>query len=162
MNEIHRLLALTGLALAAQLAAAQTTVKDPWVRGTVPQQQATGAFMQITSTQGGKLVSASSPVAGVVEIHEMAMDGNVMKMRASAALDLPAGKPVELTPGGYHVMLMDLKSQLKEGETVPLTLVFEGADRKRETVELKAPVRPLTAGGGGQMQRGQMQGGHKH
>ncbi len=141
---------------------AQVAVTDPWVRATVPQQKATGAFMQLNAQKGARLVEASSPVAGVVEIHEMAMDNNVMKMRAIAALDLPAGKPVELKPGGYHVMLMDLKSQLKEGETVPLTLVFEGADRKRETVELKAPVRPLTAGGGGQMQGGQMQGGHKH
>ena len=145
MNAIHRLLALTGLALAAQLAAAQTAVKDAWVRGTVPQQQATGAFMQITSTQGGKLVSASSPVAGVVEIHEMAMDGNVMKMRAIPGLDLPAGKAVDLKPGGYHVMLMGLKQPLKDGETVPLTLVVEGKDGKRETLELKVPVKAMSA-----------------
>ena len=141
MNRLLRLLAFTGLALAAQLASAQTTVKDPWVRGTVPQQQATGAFMQITSAQGGKLVSASSPVAGVVEIHEMAMDGNVMKMRAIPGLDLPAGKAVDLKPGGYHVILMSLKQPLKDGETVPLTLVVEGKDGKQEKVEVKAAVR---------------------
>ena len=141
MNRLPRLLALTGLAFAAQLASAQTTVKDPWVRGTVPQQQATGAFMQITSAQGGKLVSASSPVAGVVEIHEMAMDGNVMKMRAIPGLDLPAGKTVDLKPGGYHVMLMSLKQPLKDGETVPLTLVVEGKDGKQEKVEVKAAVK---------------------
>ena len=141
MDAIPRLLALTGLALAAQLAVAQTTVKDPWVRGTVPQQQATGAFMQITSAQGGKLVSASSPVAGVVEIHEMAMDGNVMKMRAIPGLELPAGKAVDLKPGGYHVMLMSLKQPLKDGETVPLTLVVEGKDGKQEKLEVKAPVK---------------------
>jgi periplasmic copper chaperone A len=141
MNAIHRLLALTSLALAAQLAIAQTTVKDPWVRGTVPQQQATGAFMQITSTQGGKLVSASSPVAGVVEIHQMAMDGNVMTMRAIPGLELPAGKAVDLKPGGYHVMLMGLKQPLKDGETVPLTLVVEGKDGKQEKLEVKAPVK---------------------
>jgi copper(I)-binding protein len=114
------------------------------VRGTVAQQQATGAFMQLTSAQGGRLVSAPSPVAGVVEIHEMAMDGNVMKMRAVPGLDLPAGKAVELKPGGYHVMLMDLKQQLKDGETVPVTLVVEGKDGKRETLEVKAPVKALT------------------
>ena len=145
MNRLPRLLALTGLAFAAQLAAAQTTVKDPWVRGTVPQQQATGAFMQITSAQGGKLVSASSPVAGVVEIHEMAMDGNVMKMRAIPGLDLPAGKAVDLKPGGYHVMLMGLKQPLKDGETVPLTLVVEGKDGKQEKVEVKAAVKGAAA-----------------
>ena len=85
----------------------------------------------------------ASPLAGVVEIHEMAMDGNVMKMRAVAVLELPAGKTVELKPGGYHVMLMDLKQPLKAGETVPLTLVVEGAGGKRETVEISAPVKAL-------------------
>jgi copper(I)-binding protein len=125
--------------LAAQ---AQTTVKDAWIRGTVPQQKATGMFASVTSTAGRQAGVGQSPVAGVVEIHEMAMDGNVMKMRAlPAGLDLPAGKAVELKPGGYHVMLMDLKQQLKEGDTVPVTLVFEGKDGKKETLELKAPVR---------------------
>jgi copper(I)-binding protein len=131
----------TLLALGAQ---AQTSVKDPWVRGTVANQKATGMFAQITSTSGGKLLSAASPVAGVVEIHEMAMDGNVMKMRAISGLELPAGKTVELKPGGYHVMLMDLKKELKPGDTVPVTLVVEGADKKRETIEVKAAVKPLS------------------
>lgn len=134
--------------LAAAGAQAQTTVKEPWVRGTVAQQKATGMFAQITSASGGKLVSASSAVAGVVEIHEMKMDGGVMKMRAMpAGLELPAGKTVELKPGGYHVMLLDLKQQLKEGETVALTLVVQGKDGKSETIEVKAPVRPLAAPG---------------
>ncbi|HRD97297.1 MAG TPA: copper chaperone PCu(A)C [Rubrivivax sp.] len=133
-------------ALMALGAQAQTTVAEPWVRGTVAQQKATGMFANITSAKGGKLVSASSPVAGVVEIHEMAMEGNLMKMRAlPAGLDLPAGKAVALKPGGYHVMLMDLKQQLKPGETVPVTLVFEAADKTRETVEVKAPVKALNA-----------------
>jgi copper(I)-binding protein len=130
----------TLLAFGAQ---AQTTVKDPWIRGTVAQQKATGMFAQLSSAGGGKLVSASSPVAGVVEIHEMVMDGSVMKMRAVPALDLPAGKTVDLKPGGYHVMLMDLKQELKPGQTVPVTLVIEGADKKRETIEVKAAVKPL-------------------
>ena len=133
------------LALGAQ---AQTTVKDPWVRGTVAGQKATGLFAQVTSASGGKLVAATSPVAGVVEIHEMVMDGNVMKMRAVAGLDLPAGKMVDLKPGGYHVMLMDLKQELKPGESVPVTLVIEGAGGKRESVQLKAPVKPLADAGG--------------
>lgn len=144
MNRHIVAFALSG-ALAAT-AAAQTTVTDAWVRGTVAQQKATGAFMQIVSQQGGRLVQASSPVAGVVEIHEMAMENNVMKMRAVAGLDLPAGKAVELKPGGYHVMLMDLKRELKDGEQVPLTLVIEGKDGKRDSIQLTAPVRPLAAG----------------
>jgi len=134
------------LATAAFAAHAQTTVKDPWVRGTVVGQKATGMFGQVVSTTGGKLVSASSPLAGVVEIHEMVMDGNVMKMRAVNGLELPAGKPVDLKPGGYHVMLMDLKQELKAGESVPVTLVIEGAGGKRESVELKAPVKALADG----------------
>jgi len=137
-------LALLVAVAFATTATAQTSVKDPWIRGTVAQQKATGMFAQITSTAGGKLVSASSPVAGVVEIHEMAMEGNVMKMRAVPGLDLPAGKAVDLKPGGYHVMLMDLKQQLKEGETVAVTLVVEGKDGKKETIEVKAPVKALT------------------
>ena len=144
MQKTAAMLALL-LAFGAQ---AQTTVKDAWVRGTVAGQKATGLFAQITSASGGKLVSASSPLAGVVEVHEMAMDGNVMKMRAIAALELPAGKPVELKPGGYHVMLMDLKQELKAGDAVPVTLVIEGAGGQRETLEIKAPVKALADSGG--------------
>lgn len=144
---MHKILVMlaTLLALAVQ---AQTTVKDPWVRGTVAGQKATGLFGQIVSASGGKLVSASSPVAGVVEVHEMAMDGNVMKMRAVTGLELPAGKAVELKPGGYHLMLLDLKQELKAGESVPVTLVIEGAGGKRESVEVKAPVKALADSSG--------------
>jgi copper(I)-binding protein len=127
---------------------AQVTVNDPWVRATVAQQKATGAFMQITSAQDARLVEVKSPVAGMVEVHEMTMEGNVMKMRALPnGLDLPAGKSVELKPGGYHVMLMDLKQQMKEGDIVAVTLVVEGRDKKRSFIEVKAPVRPLASSG---------------
>ena len=134
---------LAALIFAAFPVMAQVTVKDPWVRATVAAQKATGAFMQITSAQDARLVEASSPVAGVVEVHEMVMDKDVMKMRAVKGLDLPAGKTVELKPGGYHVMLMDLKEQMKEGATVAVTLVVEGKDKKRSAIEVKAPVKPL-------------------
>lgn len=139
-------LSFLGLALAliAAPSLAQVTVSDAWVRGTVPGQKATGAFMNLKSASDAALVSAASPAAGIVEIHEMAMDGGVMKMRAVDKLPLPAGKPVDLKPGGYHVMLMDLKQQLKEGETVAVTLVVEGKDGKKETIEVKAPVKALT------------------
>lgn len=106
---------------------------------------ATGAFMQLHAAKDTKLVSASSPLAPAVEVHEMAMKDNVMSMRQVPAVALPAGKDVELKPGG-HVMLMDLKQQVKAGETVPLTLVCEGKEGKRQTVEVKAEVRPLNAG----------------
>ncbi|WP_354440317.1 copper chaperone PCu(A)C [Ottowia thiooxydans] len=129
----------------ASVAHAQVTVTNAWVRATVPQQKATGAFMQIQAAQDTKLVSVSSPLTPVVEVHEMAVQDNVMKMRHIPALDLPAGKAVELKPGGHHVMLMDLKQQVKEGESVPLTLVFEDSGGKRETVQVAAPVRALNA-----------------
>ena len=145
------------LVLTAAAAHAQTTVKEPWVRATVAQQKATGAFMQITSASAARVVSASSPVAGVVEIHEMAMDGNIMRMRAVPALDLPAGKAVELKPGGYHVMLLDLKQQLKPGDTVPVSMVIAGKDGKTETLELKVPVRPLAGN-----PKADEHKGHKH
>ena len=141
-------IAALSLALLNLPTLAQTTVKDPWVRGTVAQQKATGAFFQISHAAGGTLLSASSPAAGVVEIHEMSMDGNTMKMRAlPKGLDLPAGKTVELKPGGYHVMLMDLKAPLKAGESIDISLVVEGKDGKKETIALKAPVKELAGAG---------------
>ena len=146
LSRFVRLPAITAaLCALAVPALAQTTVSDAWVRATVPQQKATGAFMQIMAARGGKLVAASSPAAGVVEIHEMAMEGNVMRMRAVPALALPAGKAVELKPGGYHVMLMDLKAPVPAGESVRITLTVEGPDGKRETVEVSAPAKAMTA-----------------
>lgn len=133
---------LLSLALAAP-ALAQVSIKEPWVRATVTQQKATGAFMQLQAASATRLVEVSSPAAGVVEIHEMVMDGSTMRMRAMPGLDLPAGRSVELKPGGYHVMLMDLKAPIAAGQDVPLTLVFEGADKKRQAVEIKAPARAL-------------------
>ncbi len=131
---------------------AQVRVTDPWVRGTVAAQTATGAFMSLTAEADLRLVAAASPAAGVVEIHEMAMDGSVMKMRRLSSLALPAGQAVVLKPGGYHVMLMDLKRPLAAGEQVPLTLTLEKAGGQRVTVEVQAPVRALAgtdAGHGG-------------
>ena len=116
-------------------------VKDAWVRTSVQGQKATGAFMKITARDGARLVGASSPVAGVTEVHEMKMEGDVMKMRAVAGgLELPAGKMVELKPGGYHVMLMDLKAALPKESTVPLTLMFKDAKGAETRLELKVPV----------------------
>lgn len=129
------------LALACSTLYAQTVeVKDAWVRATVPGQKGTGAFMNITARDGAKLVGASSPVAGVAQVHEMKMDGDVMKMRAMPSLDLPAGQTVQLKPGGYHVMMMDLKQTLPKGSTVPLTLRFKNAKGAESKVELKVPV----------------------
>lgn len=146
MKLVIRTIVAAALMVAAS-AHAQTnvSVKDAWVRATVPTQKATGAFMQLQAAKDSQFVSASSPLTPNVEVHEMAMQGDVMRMRQVQALDLPAGKTVELKPGGYHIMLLNLKAQVKEGETVPFTLVFEGKDGKRETVEIKAPVKSLTS-----------------
>ncbi len=136
--------------------AAPVAVKDPWARATVPAQKTTGAFMQLTSPAGARLVEVRSSVAGVVEIHEMAMVDNVMKMRAVSGIDLPPGKTVELKSGGYHLMLINLKSPVRAGGSVPLTLVFEGKDRKRQSVEVKAAVRALnTLAKAGEQHKGQ-------
>ena len=139
----------TGIALAlmmvGSLAWADVVVKDAWVRGTVAGQMATGAFMELQASEDVKLVGAASAAAGVVEVHEMSMDNGVMKMRALPKLDLPASKAVALKPGGYHIMLMDLKKPMLKGETIPLTLKIEGKDKKVSTIEVKAEVRELTA-----------------
>lgn len=148
------ILALTLMLLGAA-AQAEVTVKDAWVRGTTPAQKATGAFMEITSSEAASLLSAASPLAGVVEVHSMKMEDGVMKMRALPKLDLPAGKAVKLQPGGSHIMLMDLRQQMKKGDVVPLTLKVEGKDRKVQTIEIKAEVRDLAT-------PATMDHGHKH
>ncbi len=121
-------------------------VQGAWARGTVQGQKATGAFMTLTAKESTRLVGVASPVAGVSEIHEMAMEGDVMKMRAVAGLDLPAGKVVELKPGGYHVMLMDLKLPLQKDTTIPLTLRFKNAKGVESKTELKVPVSQMAPG----------------
>ena len=141
------LLAKTTLALAftafATLASAQTAavkVESAWARATVPGQKGTGAFMNLTAKDSTRLVGVSSPAAGVAEVHEMKMDGDVMKMRAVSGLDLPAGQTVSLKPGGYHVMLMDLKAPLMKDSTVPVTLRFKDAKGVESKLDMVLPV----------------------
>ena len=136
---------MTLLAAFALPAAADVIVSDAWVRGTVAQQMATGAYMRLKATRAARVVEVRTPVAGMAELHEASLVEGRMSMRQIDALDLPAGKLVELKPGGYHVMLMDLKRPLKEGETVAITLVIENADRSRSTVNVRASVRALGA-----------------
>ena len=121
---------------------ADVDVKAAWARPTVAGQMGTGAFMQLTSRDGARLLGASSDVAGVVEIHEMAMEGNVMRMRAIRMLDLPPGGTVELKPGGYHMMLMDLKRPLAVGEKIKVELRLETRDKKLVTQPIEVEVRP--------------------
>lgn len=135
----------TALGLAP-LAAAQVTIDGPWVRATVPGQPVAGGYLTIKSAQSAVLVGVRTPVAQRAEIHEMKMDSGVMRMRPVPRIELPAGKPVELKPGGYHLMLMGLARPLHPGEMVPMTLVIEGPDKTRQEIEVQAEVRDPTKG----------------
>lgn len=141
----HRM-PLACFALVASLTVqAGVTVESAWVRATVPGQAATGAYLSLRSSGSAALVGVSSPVAAVADLHQMTLEGGVMKMRALPRLVLPAGKAVELKPGGYHIMLMDLKRPMVAGESVPLTLRIESAEGRTESIEVKAEVRALAA-----------------
>ena len=143
--------------LVTSFAAAQTvTISNPWARATVQGQKATGAFMTVTAKDNAKLVAASTPVAGITEIHEMKMDKDVIKMSALPnGLDLPAGKAVDLKPGGFHIMLMDLRMPLTKDIAVPLTLTFQDATGKKTQQVVQIPVST-------QAPAGQAMGDHKH
>jgi copper(I)-binding protein len=152
---------ISGLVLTASLASAQPAavkVEGAWARATVQGQKGTGAFMNITAAQGTRLVGVSSPVAGVAEVHEMRMDGDVMKMRAIPGLELPAGKTVQLKPGSYHLMLMDLKAPLLKDSTVPVTLRFKNAAGADSQMEVIVPVTTVAPGPA----KAEMSHDHKH
>jgi copper(I)-binding protein len=137
------LIAAVALSAAAFTALAHEAieVQNAWARATVKGQMATGAFMTLTAKDGAKLVGVATPVAGVAQVHEMKMEGGVMKMaEVKGGLDLPAGQSVELKPGGYHVMLMDLKAPLAKDGSLPLTLTFKDAKGVESKLELKLPV----------------------
>jgi len=122
------LLALPASAHEYKLAALQ--IGHPWARATAPTAPSAGGFLTITNTgtTADKLITVKTPTADMAQIHEMKMDGNVMRMREVAGgLEIPPGATVTLAPGGYHVMMMGLKAPLKQGEKVPVTLVFEKA-----------------------------------
>jgi periplasmic copper chaperone A len=127
---------------------AQVSIKDPWIRVPAPGQKVAGAYMQITSMKTVFLVSGRSTAAKSVEIHEMSIDNNVMKMRPIPRLELSAGKPVELRPGGYHIMLIDLARTLHKGDIVPITLTVEDPSGQRQTIDVKATVRDAASSGG--------------
>lgn len=131
-----------GLAAAASLAqpAAPVTAENAWARASVQGQKATGAFMSLTASEPLSLVGASSPVAGIAEVHEMKMEGDIMRMRPAAAIDLAPGKPLQLRAGGYHLMLMELKAPLKPGTSVPVSLLFKTAKGEPRKLDLSVPV----------------------
>lgn len=116
-------------------------IEHAYTRATMPGQQVAGGFMKIENKSGpaDQLISASSPIAGEVQLHEMAMEGNVMKMRQVKDIALPAGGSVELKPGGLHLMFINIKAPLSAGETVPVKLKFAKAGE----VEVKMPVNVM-------------------
>ena len=133
--------------------AANISVTGAWARATMPGQPVGGAYMQIQSDTNARLIGVSSPVVPRVEVHEMRMDGDVMRMREVKAIDLPKGKVVSLEPGGFHFMLMNLKKPIATGDVIPFTLLVESGG-KRQKIEVKAEARA--------MERGSMQHQHHH
>lgn len=134
----------THTAPASAPAATAISITNSWVRGTVAGQKATGAFMQLRAPTDAKLLGVSSTITPVVQLHTMHMDNGVMRMREIPSLDLPAGQTVELKPGSYHIMLMNLNAPLQKGQTIPLTLKLQSADGKLFEQTIEAPVRALT------------------
>jgi len=145
MKILRPLIALLLLLILSNVTNAEVVIKDAWARATVPQQRATGVFMQLQSDKEVRLMDVQSTAAGMAGVHEMQMENNVMKMREVLQLTIPAGKNIEFKPGGLHVMLMDLKSQAKEGDIIPLKFIFEAKDKKQQTVEIKVKVKGITA-----------------
>ena len=136
------LVAIPALAQSYKIGALQ--IDQPWARATAPSAPAGGGFLKITNsgTTPDRLVSANSPAADLVQVHEMKMDGNVMRMReVEKGLEIPPGGSVMLAPGGYHLMMMGLKGPLKQGTKVPVTLVFEKAGK----IEIELSVAGLGA-----------------
>jgi len=135
------------LLAAAAAAQAQVEARAAWARATVQGQTTAGAYMQLTSNERVSLVGVESAAAANAEIHEMRMEGKVMRMRALSRLELLPGKTTELKPGGYHIMLLELKQPLKKGEIVPIRLKLEMKDKSIKMLEVKAEVREPTAAG---------------
>jgi copper(I)-binding protein len=136
--KIQRTLVLASLSLAVTLSLAQVKAEGAWARPTVPGQQAGGGYIALTSTAADRLVGGSTPMAQRLELHVMAMQGDVMQMRQVDAIVLPAGKKVELKPGGLHLMFIGLTQPLPLGSKVPVTLKFEKAGELKVDFEVMA------------------------
>src|SRR5271165_5244212 len=137
-----KLLAFAASLALASAALAQTNqlaVSDAWARATPGKAENGVAYLTIRSPTPDRLISASSAVAKKAELHTMEMAGMVMEMRPLAGLDIPAGQPVTLKPGGEHIMLMGLNGPLREGQSFPLTLTFEKAGTRTVTVAVEKP-----------------------
>jgi periplasmic copper chaperone A len=140
---VRKLLGVVAASLVAVGAAlaqtAQLEVATAWARATPAKAENGVAFLTIRSPTADRLLSVSSPAAKKAELHTMEMSGVVMKMRPLASLDIPAGQPVTLKPGGEHIMLLGLNGPLHEGQSFPLTLTFENAGAREVTVVVEKP-----------------------
>jgi copper(I)-binding protein len=141
MNLINKTLSAALFLICALNANAAVTISDAWARASRPGQEVGAAYMTLTSTDWGCLTKVTSKAAGTIEMHEMSMDKDVMKMRMLEHVELPAGKPVKLAPGGMHLMLFDLKKPLVAGEKLELTLTFESENGKSETKKVTLPIK---------------------
>lgn len=143
-NALFLLLAF-GCAYSITVNAAATentvTIKDAWVRPTNPGQEVGAAYMTFLSTKDTTLISVESDVTKSVEIHSMTMQNGIMKMRMMNTLPLAAGKPYKLAPGGYHLMLFDLKKPLSVGEQVNFILTFKDKNKVEFKQSIKVPVQ---------------------
>jgi copper(I)-binding protein len=129
---------VTHLLIGLLLAATPVKIEDPWTRATAPGAKVGAGYMKITSTAPDRLVGASTPAAGRVELHVTSKEGDVMRMREVKAYDIPAKGGFELKPGGAHLMLVDLKAPLKQGTKVPVTLRFEKAGEVKVELQVRA------------------------
>ena len=134
---------VAALLLSASVHAGDIQAEGAWSRATTPGQQTGMADVTITSSQAATLVGASSTAAATVELHSMTHEGGMMKMREVKAIELPAGKPVNLGENGFHLMLIGLKAPLKAGETIPVTLNIKTSDKGIVKIETRADVKPL-------------------
>jgi copper(I)-binding protein len=132
------LISLAGMAMAQP--AAPVKVDQPWLRPSVQGQATTGAYMTLTATEPLTLLGASTPAAGSVELHQMRMEGDIMRMRAVETLPLPANQPVQLAPGGLHLMVMQPKTPFRIGTSMPLTLRLRDAKGAERTLTVSVPV----------------------
>jgi len=130
--------------LAAQAVAGEVTVSEAWARATAPGQDSASVSLHITSQQDAKIIAVNSTASGNVEIHSMVHEDGMMMMRAMDAFELKAKQEVILGDGANHIMLVGLKKPLKVGDSVPLVLIVQFADKRKEKVEVKAEVRALT------------------
>jgi copper(I)-binding protein len=140
MKNVLASLLLAGACAAIAQAPAPVAVQGAWARSTVAGQESTGVYMTLTARTPLTLLGAETSAAGIVEIHEMKMVGDVMKMRAAETLPLAPGKPLQLGPGGYHFMLMDLKAPFKAGSTIPMTLRLRDAKGAEHRLAVSVPV----------------------